>query len=294
MSDSPFHNNSGQNHTVLVPRPGAATVVPGGAQSGAAYSPITPNIVTPSHQHNDAPKAEANSLPSAALTLLSLIANLQATPMHDNVPNLHKHITEEIKNFERTASSVGVSQNTLLAARYLLCSALDEVVLNTPWGSQSGWSQHSLLSLFHKETSGGEKSFVILQKMMEAPGQNIEILELFFHCFSLGFMGKYRFNRSGKAELEQIQDNLYATLRAHRPDFESDLSPNWQTSTNTKPGLAKYIPLWVIICIGLAILVMSFSGFRYWLYQSSIPVNQTMETEMQNSLPSNKPRKFTD
>ncbi|HEY7774764.1 MAG TPA: type IVB secretion system protein IcmH/DotU [Marinagarivorans sp.] len=283
MSDSPFHNNSGQSHTVLVPRPGAATVAPNAGGGPQTHAPVTPNIVTPSHQRNESPQAEAHSLSSAALTLLSLIANLQATPQHDNVPNLHKHITEEIKRFERTANAIGAPQNTVLAARYLLCSALDEVVLNTPWGSQSGWSQHSLLSLFHKETSGGEKSFIILQKMLGSPGQNIEILELFFYCLGLGFMGKYRFNRSGRAELEQIQDNLYATLRAHRPDFDTDLSPNWQTVSNTKPGLAKYIPLWVILCLGLAILVLSFSGFRYWLYQSSQPVKQTIETEMLDS-----------
>jgi type VI secretion system protein ImpK len=232
-------------------------------------------------QNNDgSPPVNANSLASASLILLSLIASLQATPSHDNVPSLHQHITEEIKNFERAATALGTSQNSVLAARYLLCSALDEAVLNTPWGSHSGWSQHSLLSLFHKETSGGEKSFLILQKMIAAPGQNLEILELFFYCLSLGFMGKYRFNRNGRAELEQIQNNLFATLRAHRPDFEADLSPNWKSTTKADSGLAKYIPLWVIVCIGLAILVVSYSGFRYWLYQSSQPVSQTISTEM--------------
>lgn len=269
---NPNHTNN-TNHTVLVPRPGAATVVPS-ANAGKIFTP------------NQAPaggktlEVNAHSLSSAALTLLSLMATLQVAAQHDNVPNLHKHITEEIKRFERSAADTGADQNTILAARYLLCSAMDEIVLNTPWGSQSGWSQHSLLSLFHKETSGGEKSFAILQKMQEAPAKNLEILELFFYCFGLGFMGRYRFNPRGRAELEQIQDNLYASLVAHRPDTESDLSPNWGASANTKPSLAKYIPLWVILCVGLAIMVASFSGFRYWLYQSSLPVNTLIESSL--------------
>lgn len=274
MSDSPFHNKSGQNHTVLVPRPGAATVVPNAGYS-SPNNPPPPKFVTPSV--NAELESKAHSLSTAALTLLSLIASLQQTPRHDNVPHLHKHITEEIKRFERTATGLGIQQNTVLAARYLLCSALDEVVLNTPWGSQSGWSQHSLLSLFHKETSGGEKAFIILDKMIAAPGQNIDILELFFHCFALGFLGKYRFSRTGRAELEQIQTNLYATLKAHKPEFDSDLSPNWQATSKSKSSLTKYIPLWVILCFGLLILVASFSGFRYWLYQSSLPVEQLLE-----------------
>lgn len=284
MIDSPFHNASGQNHTVLVPRPGAATVVPNAGQASPS-SPPPPKFVTPSVNTAEL-ESKAHSLSTAALTLLSLIASLQQTPKHDNVPHLHKHITEEIKRFERTATGLGLQQNTVLAARYLLCSALDEVVLNTPWGAQSGWSQHSLLSLFHKETSGGEKAFIILDKMIAAPGQNIDILELFFHCFALGFLGKYRFSRTGRAELEQIQANLYATLKSHRPEFDSDLSPNWQASAKSKSSLTKYIPLWVILCFGLLILVASFSGFRYWLYQSSLPVEQLLE---QKATPTTSP-----
>ncbi len=270
------NGNNPHNHTVLVPRPGAASVQSTVIPQAAPASPTqTPRMANAAVGHTA--EAQATSLSTAALTLLTLMASLQNMPKHDNVPNLHKHITQEIKRFEKTAIDLGSSKETVLAARYLICSALDEVVLNTPWGAQSGWSQHSLLSLFHKETSGGEKSFAILNKMLAAPGQNVDILELFFHCFSLGFMGKYRFNNRGSAELEQIQDNLYATLKGLKAGHETDLSPHWAAHADNKPSLTSHLPLWVIGCVMLAVLVLSFSGFRYWLHASTEPVTEQIE-----------------
>lgn len=276
------NDNNPQNQTVLVPRPGAAsvqsTVVPAAASPGGVAQQYKAPTYTPGVSASDT--TAPTSLTTSALTLLALMASLQNTAKHDNVPNLHKHITQEIKQFENSAVGLGVTKETVLAARYLMCSAMDEIVLNTPWGAQSGWSQHSLLSLFHKETSGGEKTFAILDKMLAAPGQNLEVLELFFHCFSLGFMGKFRFNPRGSAELEQIQDNLYATLKGLTPGIETDLSPHWQAHGNNKPSLVSHIPLWVIGCVTLALLVISFSGFRYWLYQSSEPVTELIESRI--------------
>ena len=282
------NGNPPHNHTVLVPRPGASSpgAVGAAAQPQAAAQPAAPN--TP--PRNDAAtqfasaaqgiRTSATSMTNAALTLLSLMATLQSTASHNNVPQLHKHITQEIKGFENAAIEAGEDSKQVLAARYLLCSALDEIVLNTPWGAQSGWSQHSLLSLFHKETSGGEKVFAILQKMLAAPGENLNVLELFFHCFSLGFMGKYRIHPNGVAELEKIQDNLYATLRNLRPSVDQDLSPHWQTSRADKPGLSSHIPLWVIGCFSLVLLVIVFSGFRFWLHESSEPVVNLLESQI--------------
>jgi type VI secretion system protein ImpK len=51
-------------------------------------------------------------------------------------------------------------------ARYVLCTTLDEVVLNTPWGRASQWSENSLLITFHNEAWGGEKFFELLDSVV--------------------------------------------------------------------------------------------------------------------------------
>ncbi len=50
----------------------------------------------------------------------------------------------------------------MLLARYALCTALDEAVLSTPWGSGGDWGKQSLLITVHNEAWGGEKVFQLL------------------------------------------------------------------------------------------------------------------------------------
>lgn len=253
------------DRTVMIPTPGAA-------RQGSRPQPP---------QGSPAPLGEMlevknglNPLVNAAATLLTLVHKLRTTMQYDNPPELHRRLTEELKSFERNARNSGIAPETALTARYLLCSVVDEVVLNTPWGAGSGWSQHSLLSLFHQETSGGEKSFQILQRLLETPGTHLDILELFYLCLSLGFQGKYRVMPRGSEQIEQIRDNLYNTIEQHRPPREGDLSPNWEGTVKPQSLMKNYIPMWVVASVVLAVLVLTYSGFRYWMYEETTPVAQ--------------------
>ncbi len=263
------------DRTVMIPTPGAARSSDGAGQGRAA----SPQPAMAGNEKIDV-RHGLNPLVTGATTLLTLVTKLRSTMKHDQVPDLHKRLTEEIKSFERNARNAGISGDTVVAARYLLCSVIDEMVLNTPWGAGSGWSQHSLLSLFHQETSGGEKSFLILQKLLETPGTHLDLLELYYLCLSLGFQGTYRVMPRGNEQLEQIRENLYHTIESHRPGWESELSPHWEGSVKPSEYLKNYIPLWVIASVVMALLVLTYSGFRYWMYQETTPVAESIYTEI--------------
>ncbi|SIT05588.1 type VI secretion system protein ImpK [Thalassolituus maritimus] len=263
------------DRTVMIPTPGAARSSSGAGQGRAT----SPQPAMPGNEKIDV-RHGLNPLVTGATTLLTLVTKLRSTMKHDQVPDLHKRLTEEIKSFERNARNAGITGDTVVAARYLLCSVIDEMVLNTPWGASSGWSQHSLLSLFHQETSGGEKSFLILQKLLETPGTHLDLLELYYLCLSLGFQGKYRVMPRGNEQLEQIRENLYHTIESHRPGWESELSPHWEGSVKPSEYLKNYIPLWVIASVVMALLVLTYSGFRYWMYQETTPVAESIYTEI--------------
>lgn len=269
---------TGGDRTVMIPNPGAAASNTGAPQAPQqpAYAPMGNAQI----QEKIQLKRGLNPLVNSAATLLTLVTKLRTTMNHTNAPDLHKRLTEEIKNFEIKARNAGSTNETVIAARYLLCAVIDEVVLNTPWGTASGWSQHSLLSLFHQETFGGEKCFVILQRMQETPGSHLDILELFYLCLSLGFEGKYRLANRGHEQLEQIRDNLFQTIESHRGHRENDLSPHWQGSVSPNKGMMNYIPMWVFISVVLTLLVLSYSGFRYWLYDSTISTTEKLEQQV--------------
>ena len=213
-----------------------------------------------------------NPLVNAAGPLIAVYKKTRGSLNHPNIGGLHQKLNKEIREFERNLRDQGFAPEIVLAARYVICSALDEVVLNTPWGSNSAWAQRTLLSVFHNETSGGEKFFLILDRMCQSPADNIHMIEFMYILLSLGFEGKYRMMNRGRDALEQVRDELFSIIRRHRPDYERTLADHWKGLGSTNRTLTEYIPMWVIVVAVACLLLFSFSGFRWWLYKTSTPV----------------------
>lgn len=282
-----FRQPSGAgDRTVMRPRPG------GRSAGNTQGSPFNQQVASPVAQPYQTPVMEnpgfdtnaayfrtsrgLNPLVNAASTLIAVYEKTHKSMSHPNVGGLHQRLVNEIKEFEVRAKQQGIKPEIVLAARYILCTVLDEAVLNTPWGAESSWTQRTLLSLFHNETSGGEKFYLILDRMRDLPAENLYILELIYIFLSLGYEGKYRVVNRGKEALEQIRDELFRLIRNCRGEYERSLSPSWHGLGRINKSLAEYIPMWVVASVVGGILLLSYSGFRYWLYHSSAPVAQQL------------------
>ena len=280
---------SNRDQTILKPTPGRR-----GGQSSP--QPQTP----PQRQYQTAGQANVvqtnvedsyfrssyglNPIVNAASTLITVFEKTRNTASHPDVAGLYVRLSNEIKAFHTRLQEMGVKPEIAVSARYVICSALDEIVLNTPWGAESHWPQKTLLTVFHNETSGGEKFFQILDRLRQSPAENKDMLELMYILISLGFEGRYRFANRGRDSLEQVRDELFSIIRNYRGEYERTLSENWHGLGNVKNSLAQYIPMWVVASVVCAVLVLSYSGFRYWLYDSSSPV-VTQLTEMIETKP---------
>lgn len=218
-----------------------------------------------------------NPLVNAASSLIAVFAKIRQSMSHPNVGGLYQSLIGELKTFETVAKESGIKPEIVLASRYALCAALDEAVLNTPWGSESAWPQRTLLSVFHNETSGGEKFFMLLERMKEQPAENLYMLELMYVLLSLGFEGKYRVIHRGRDAIEKIRDDLFSAIRRQRGEYERGLSPSWHGLGKVRNSLAQYLPMWVIASVVGAILLVSYSGFRIWLYNISSPVVEKLD-----------------
>ncbi len=262
-------------------------------------SPVQPEVA-PQPQQNYSPNIDQslhdmqlmqglNPIVGAATTLMNVFSQIRSTVQHSNVGGLHQRLVSEIKTFESKIKEKELKPEIVLSARYVLCSALDEAVLNTPWGSESAWNQRTLLSVFHNETAGGEKFFLILERMRERPSENRDMLELLYLLISLGFQGKYRIMNRGRDALEDIRDDLFRTIRSQRGEYESTLSPQWEGLGKVRGSLRAYIPIWVLASIVGMILIASYSGFRLWLDDISKPVI----TELESIVTQHKPEDDT-
>lgn len=203
-----------------------------------------------------------NPLVSAAGRLLVLIGKLRNLAQPSNVAALRASTAEAVSQFDAAARRAGIANETVLAARYVLCTALDEAVANTPWGVQGGWNKQSLLVQFHNETWGGEKVFQLLAKLAQDVPTHRPLLELIYAVLALGFEGRYRVLDNGRSQLDSVRQRLADLIAKDRPPVEAELSPHWRGQGAGAVRLRESLPLWVFAAGFALLLALAWFGLR--------------------------------
>ena len=269
--DDPFFVPDESERTVVRP-------VPGGRRMGGAAAPATPPPKSPPRGYTERlatslPMASGiNPLVRCASSLLVVAGQLRNSLSHSDADGLRNQLAREIREFEACARAQGIADSTVLPARYVLCSLLDEAVLGTPWGSESLWAKQGLLISFHKEAWGGEKFFQALDRLIAYPSGNLHMLELMYLCLGFGFEGRYRVREGGRDQLEAVRERLYQTIRAQRGEPERELSPHWRGVAPPRDPLIQMVPLWVLSAVAVALLLAMFTAFRFALHRDSEPL----------------------
>ena len=260
--------------TIFIPKPGGR----GPSASAPPTPPPTPQNFSNYMEQPELISSGVNPLVSAASELLALPPQFLNMISHQNVDGLRNQVLEEIKRFENKARMRGINPEVTYTTRYVLCAFIDEAVLNTVWGSNSLWTNQSLLSSLHNETSGGEKFFIILDNLLRDPNANLDLLELMFICISLGFKGQYAVMDRGMERLEELRNIVFDHIRRRRGEFPQELSPHWQSQSNQRTTLRNFIPLWVVAAVAGALLFAIFIGFTMVLNETADPVHDALES----------------
>jgi type VI secretion system protein ImpK len=260
VSDNPFSEPE-EDRTIIRPAPGGRT-----APRAPAPLPAQPQAAQIAAAPLDAaielPAIGTSPLIAAAQPLLQLMGRLRNTVAQPDPGELRERAVAAMRRFEAAARDGGVPMEQLRPAHYALCAGLDDVVLNTPWGSQGGWAGRSLISTFHQEVQAGERFFTVLQKLQQTPGTTLPVLELMYLVLALGFQGRYRLSPRGPAELDRVREELHAIItrqRAVAPDPE--LSPRWRGVAAPYRAKKPRLPIWVMASAVLAVL----GGLFVWM-----------------------------
>jgi type VI secretion system protein ImpK len=204
-------------------------------------------------------KAYRNPLLAAAGPLLYFVAQLRDGDEPHNVGEQIDRSLDEIRRIQDRLLASGVAPETMRIMRYVLCATVDDLVLNTSWGSRSEWASRSLLSTLYQETWGGERFFTILEHLSTDPVRNIDALELMAVCLSFGFGGKYRVVERGPAELARVRERLYETIRNVRGELEEDLSPPVKSASRSYQRPVTIVPAWVVVAGTLCLLAGGYA-----------------------------------
>ena len=200
-------------------------------------------------------------LVSAAHSLLLLAPRLGVrTPPIDPM-ELRSRVEGELKRFTDNAHALGVDERMIRTGHYALCALIDDVVLNTPWGTASGWKSQSLAGTLHHDVAAGERFYDLLDQAMAEPSRYRPLLELMHACLALGFEGKFRLGAMMGATAATVREEVAAALRRFE-EKPAELSPQWKGIEARHIALAERIPLWVIAAGAVLLLALIFTGFR--------------------------------
>ena len=260
--NDPFADRDDQTRTFLKPDPRGRA---------AARSTETTNVDAAAP---DAALADVGLNPLVALAnpLLLLVPQLRATRQVADPGALRTSLAQGIRDFAARAAARGIAPERVMAARYILCTMIDEAAADTPWGGSGVWGRHSLLAMFHNETEGGEKVFQLMARLAEKPAENRDLLELIYAAITLGFEGRYRVVQNGRAQLDAVRDRLAQIIRKERGDHPQALAEHWKGHPVRRSTSMGWLPLAATACVAALLMGGTYLVLRSSLASRSDPV----------------------
>ncbi len=204
-----------------------------------------------------------NPVISAAAPLLILLAELKQSQDCADILKLRQRLVNDVNAFSSKIKLANISAANIAIGSYLLCAALDEVILIMLQQRNSLWARQSLLSVFHKDGGAGEKFFAILERLNQDPKTNQMLLELIMLCLNLGFEGKYRVMENGSVQLELLKINLsqqLIKLRSEASTLNIEVKPLKKSSR-----ISLRIPFYKAAISLIVLLAVSFAAFYHFI-----------------------------
>lgn len=262
------------DRTLLVPRPGRRPPQPAAAPAPASTYTSAPVAPASRPLPPAPPGVGLNPLARAAAALLELVVPLRTLAAAPDLASLRAQLTDAVRRFESDARDARIDAETIAAARYALCTLVDETISSTPWGG-GVWGRRSLLVEFHNEAWGGEKFFLVLQRLSADPRRHLDVLELMYLCLALGLEGRYRVLERGHEQLALLRERLLALIGQQRGPREHDLSPHWRGHEKAQPRMLIWPPWVMLVCAGVVLLLLQLT-FGALLSRDSDPVYAAM------------------
>lgn len=183
---------------------------------------------------------------------------------------LRKLILHYLDLFKKNCRAMEFNPAVVNDAVYALVALLDETVMSTPGECRNFWVTSPVQLELFGDNLAGEGFFRRLEKLMEEPEKNKDVLEIYYLCLSLGFEGKYKLGNA--SERNVVIDSLARLLLKAGRHSVTSLSPHGRRTMAKdlfKRGGRKVFPLWAVCTTGVVLLLI-FYGIMHYLSNESL------------------------
>ena len=147
---------------------------------------------------------------------LAFLRHFQNQPSGD-VASVKKQLDAMLTEALGAAQVAGKSDVDTQEALFAMVAWADEVLLAAPWSGAREWTRHLLQKRHFGVFNAGDAFF---SHMEQLGPQQTEVREVYIYCLSMGFAGRYGYDRNAKALADIKQSSLLQVLRAIRTQRE--------------------------------------------------------------------------
>lgn len=187
-------------------------------------------------------QASENQLINLSAELLAILTTLSQQQQPGSLPELHQYLLKNMSRLHNRGLQADYPPRMMEKSCYALCAAFDEEIMNTWWGQEAYWENHSLVARLFKQRNAGEVFFILLEQARQNTAKMIDFIELMYLLLRLGFKGRY-LDTDGQA-LTELTNSLYDDVRKYRTESPGFTLPEqgkpWQPLKQPRP--LKYLP----------------------------------------------------
>ena len=221
-------------------------------------------------------EAAENPLLEAAQPLLRTLAGMpsELDSSGNDIEALRELLIREVHIYQTLCDQANLRREHVLAVRYCLCTALDEAANKTNWGGGGAWARKSLLIVFHNESYGGEKIFLLIGRLSPNPQEHGDVLEIIYRILCLGFEGRYSVRPDGRKQLDLIRQQLLTIISSRHDAVAHDLSPHWFAKSSGRFRLFRSVPVWLSTAFLSFLLLIFFVLYKLQIVNSDNTLQQ--------------------
>ncbi|WP_127959554.1 type IVB secretion system protein IcmH/DotU [Serratia microhaemolytica] len=207
-----------------------------------------------------------NPMVDAATPLLGMVLRLKDMENQPLPPHLYQQVVADIRAIEQFLQTKGYEPGAIVSFRYVLCTFIDETALGYGWNTQNDWLQQSLLVHFHNETWGGEKVFVLLERLLGEAKRYQDLLEFIYLCFCLGYRGRYKVTMQYNDDFEKLFRRLHQQLQQLRGEVPATTLHRTQSQSVQPYKLTNRITIKKILLGSASLLVVIYLFYFFQLH----------------------------
>lgn len=263
----------------------------GGHKKGTQL-PLDANYIKSEIGRPTIEKTGLNHLLLAAAPILSLSTRLRQKAPNFPLATLQTQLIQQFQHFMQTGQSHQYPAPVLLASRYFLSATLDELIEHSHWHKDQSWAKYRLLTHFDQDPGDSGRFFLIIQRCCENPPEYIDLIELGYHCLSMGFAGKYRDKPRGQQILAKLMDKLYEFVTQVRGEPSMTLSVgNAPVTHSLQKKLSWKIKgrwagtIWAAVVIAFILILLPY---KHKLTAAEQPILSQIQNLVKMSQPSNQ------